>query len=172
MRGAAVSWPPCGGGPLEALRDSSERSEPSCFCPTRASFPSRTHPLRRPTPFQASAGPVCHQSAWEGPLPSPHLRHDRPHRWTGCCGAGAAHAAARGEAGQGPVHVDVVVVGAGIIGLSVAAELLGAHPDVTLAVLDARGPCAGATGAGNRATLWEATTGHCCTPHKGLLLLR
>lgn len=42
---------------------------------------------------------------------------------------------------------DVVVVGAGIIGLSIARQLLIAS-DLSVAVVDAHVPCSGATGAG------------------------
>lgn len=43
---------------------------------------------------------------------------------------------------------DVVVVGAGIIGLSIARQFL-TESDLSVAVVDAAVPCAGATGAGN-----------------------
>ncbi|XP_017228790.1 uncharacterized protein LOC108204032 isoform X1 [Daucus carota subsp. sativus] len=42
---------------------------------------------------------------------------------------------------------DVVIVGAGIIGLTIAHQLL-LHSDLSVAVVDAAVPCAGATGAG------------------------
>lgn len=42
---------------------------------------------------------------------------------------------------------DVVVVGAGIIGLSIARQLLNGS-DLSVAVVDAAVPCSGATGAG------------------------
>lgn len=44
--------------------------------------------------------------------------------------------------------VDVVVVGAGIIGLLVTRQLLLQHSDLSVALFDAKQPCAGATGAG------------------------
>jgi glycine/D-amino acid oxidase-like deaminating enzyme len=43
---------------------------------------------------------------------------------------------------------DVVIVGAGIIGLMTAHALLQADPALSVIVLDAKEPCAGATGAG------------------------
>ncbi|MFS7944967.1 putative FAD dependent oxidoreductase, FAD/NAD(P)-binding domain superfamily [Helianthus anomalus] len=42
---------------------------------------------------------------------------------------------------------DVVVIGAGIIGLSIARQLLNVS-DLSVAVVDAAVPCSGATGAG------------------------
>ena len=42
---------------------------------------------------------------------------------------------------------DVVIVGAGIIGLSVARQFL-IESDLSVAIVDARVPCSGATGAG------------------------
>lgn len=42
---------------------------------------------------------------------------------------------------------DIVIVGAGIIGLAIARQLL-LHTDLSVAIVDAKGPCAGATGAG------------------------
>lgn len=42
---------------------------------------------------------------------------------------------------------DIVVIGAGIIGLTIARQLL-LHSDLSVAVVDAAVPCAGATGAG------------------------
>lgn len=63
----------------------------------------------------------------------------------------------RGES-VGPVSAtrsfDVVVVGAGIIGLSIARQLL-LHSDLSVAVVDAAVPCSGATGAG-QGYLWMA----------------
>jgi glycine/D-amino acid oxidase-like deaminating enzyme len=53
------------------------------------------------------------------------------------------------------MEVDVCVVGAGIIGLTTAASLLQADPTLTVALLDAREPCAGATGAG-QGYIWLA----------------
>ncbi|BAT08941.1 Os09g0514100 [Oryza sativa Japonica Group] len=53
-------------------------------------------------------------------------------------------------------HHDVVVVGAGIIGLSIARHLL-LHTPLSVAVADAAVPCTGATGAGTlsaRACAW------------------
>ncbi|KAH9616715.1 hypothetical protein KSS87_010762 [Heliosperma pusillum] len=49
---------------------------------------------------------------------------------------------------------DVVVVGAGIIGLSIARELLQ-RTNLSVAVVDAKVPCSGATGAG-QGYLWMA----------------
>lgn len=48
---------------------------------------------------------------------------------------------------------DVVVVGAGIIGLAVARQLL-LSSDLSVAVVDAAVPCSGATGAGEYAVLF------------------
>ena len=51
--------------------------------------------------------------------------------------------------GSADVTVDVVVVGAGIVGLSTAATLLRQQdPPLSVAVVDRKVPCAGATGAG------------------------
>ena len=47
------------------------------------------------------------------------------------------------------MHVDVVVVGAGIVGLSTAATLLQQRPRLSVAIVDSAEPCAGATGAGD-----------------------
>jgi len=46
------------------------------------------------------------------------------------------------------LEVDVVIVGAGIIGLSTALALLTTDPALSVVLLDAKEPCAGATGAG------------------------
>lgn len=43
---------------------------------------------------------------------------------------------------------DVVIVGAGIIGLSIARQFL-LESDLSVAVVDRAAPCSGATGAGN-----------------------
>lgn len=45
------------------------------------------------------------------------------------------------------MEVDVIVVGAGIIGLSICHEILS-QTDLSVAVIDKAKPCAGATGAG------------------------
>lgn len=42
---------------------------------------------------------------------------------------------------------DIVIVGAGVIGLTIARQLL-LNTDLSVAIVDAKGPCAGATGAG------------------------
>ena len=55
----------------------------------------------------------------------------------------------------GEVAVDVCVVGAGIIGLTAALTLLQADPDLSVALLDRKEPCAGATGAG-QGYVWMA----------------
>lgn len=55
--------------------------------------------------------------------------------------------AARKQTATG-LGVDVIVVGAGIVGLSTAATLLKRDPSVSVAVVDRAAPCAGATGAG------------------------
>lgn len=47
----------------------------------------------------------------------------------------------------GTYNFDVVVVGAGIIGLSIARDLL-LRSNLSVAVVDASVPCSGATGAG------------------------
>lgn len=52
---------------------------------------------------------------------------------------------------------DVVVVGAGIIGLAVARQLL-LSSDLSVAVVDAAVPCSGATGAGEYAVLFLGDT--------------
>lgn len=46
------------------------------------------------------------------------------------------------------LEVDVVIVGAGIIGLMIAHALLTTDPALSVVLLDAKQPCAGATGAG------------------------
>lgn len=59
-------------------------------------------------------------------------------------------AASRQTAATPPtdLEVDVVIVGAGIIGLMTAHALLTADPAVSVVLLDAKEPCSGATGAG------------------------
>lgn len=58
--------------------------------------------------------------------------------------------------GSADLHVDVVVVGAGIIGLSTATKLLQQRgPALSVAVVDRAVPCAGATGAG-QGYIWLA----------------
>eukprot|EP00897_Mesotaenium_endlicherianum_P008020 jgi/Mesen1/7246/ME000373S06312 len=52
------------------------------------------------------------------------------------------------------LEVDVAIVGAGIIGLSLAHELL-TSTDLRVALIDAKQPCAGATGAG-QGYIWMA----------------
>ncbi|XP_074284139.1 uncharacterized protein LOC141608691 [Silene latifolia] len=55
---------------------------------------------------------------------------------------------------SGTHRFDVVVVGAGIIGLSIARDLLH-RTNISVAVVDAKVPCSGATGAG-QGYLWMA----------------
>ncbi|XP_044382159.1 glycine oxidase isoform X1 [Triticum aestivum] len=55
--------------------------------------------------------------------------------------------ALRSSASPSASHHDVVVVGAGIVGLSIARHLL-LHTPLSVAVADAAVPCSGATGAG------------------------
>ncbi|KAM3258872.1 hypothetical protein ACQJBY_050568 [Aegilops geniculata] len=55
--------------------------------------------------------------------------------------------AIRSSASPSASHHDVVVVGAGIVGLSIARHLL-LHTPLSVAVADAAVPCSGATGAG------------------------
>ena len=45
-----------------------------------------------------------------------------------------------------PAHVDLVVIGSGITGTSVAYHALAADPSLTVVVLEARDVCSGATG--------------------------
>lgn len=45
-----------------------------------------------------------------------------------------------------PAHVDVVIVGSGITGLSLARSILEGNPELSVAVLEARTLCSGATG--------------------------
>lgn len=71
---------------------------------------------------------------WRAEVSSAKFRGTAP-----LCSAAAA-AAKRGE-------YDVVIVGAGIIGLTVARQFL-IGSDLSVAVVDARVPCSGATGAG------------------------
>eukprot|EP00850_Spirogloea_muscicola_P016821 SM000139S00138 [mRNA] locus=s139:291843:295000:- [translate_table: standard] len=61
--------------------------------------------------------------------------------------AAPAVAAAGSARREAELEVDVVIVGAGIIGLSIAHRLLAATR-LSVALVDAAGPCAGATGAG------------------------
>lgn len=44
---------------------------------------------------------------------------------------------------------DVVIVGAGIIGLTIARQFLMGSEDLSVAIVDKAVPCSGATGAGN-----------------------
>lgn len=64
--------------------------------------------------------------------------------------------------------MDVVVVGSGIIGLLVTRQLLLSSPSVSVALFDAKQPCAGATGAGGR-MLQALCNSHavCCTAREG-----
>lgn len=61
--------------------------------------------------------------------------------------------------GHVPVHADhiadIIVVGAGIVGLSTAATILQHSKSVSVAVVDQAAPCAGATGAG-QGYIWMA----------------
>lgn len=50
-----------------------------------------------------------------------------------------------------PMEFDVVVIGAGIIGLAIANRIL-TESNLSVAVVDAAQPCAGATGAGKHRT--------------------
>lgn len=60
----------------------------------------------------------------------------------------AAAAASPAAEKPGDLEADVVVLGAGIIGLCTALALLRADPLLRVAVLDRKSPCSGATGAG------------------------
>ncbi|CAD6224255.1 unnamed protein product [Miscanthus lutarioriparius] len=97
-----------------------------------------------PTRFYSSASPslrgphslsVC--GPWRGRgRPLRALRH-RSQAQAPAAAAGAAEVS----------HHDVVVVGAGIVGLAIARHLL-LHTSLSVAIADAAVPCSGATGAG------------------------
>ncbi|XP_066390554.1 uncharacterized protein [Miscanthus floridulus] len=97
-----------------------------------------------PTRFYSSASPslrgphslsVC--GPWRGRgRPLRALRH-RSQAQAAAAAAGAAEVS----------HHDVVVVGAGIVGLAIARHLL-LHTSLSVAIADAAVPCSGATGAG------------------------
>ncbi|CAL5063415.1 unnamed protein product [Urochloa decumbens] len=76
---------------------------------------------------------LCVRGPWRGR----RLRALRPQSQVQAPGATAADAS----------HHDVVVVGAGIVGLAIARHLL-LHTRLSVAVADAAVPCSGATGAG------------------------
>ncbi|OEL22025.1 hypothetical protein BAE44_0016956, partial [Dichanthelium oligosanthes] len=98
---------------------------------------------RNPSPVRfSSASPssrvpqrLCVGGPWRGR--ERRLRTLRPQSQVPAPGATAADAS----------HHDVVVVGAGIVGLAIARHLL-LHTPLSVAVADAAVPCSGATGAG------------------------
>ncbi|CAA6660130.1 unnamed protein product [Spirodela intermedia] len=92
--------------------------------------PARLRRLRSPTPDSET---LARRGIFDG----------NPARGALC----SAAAAKRGE-------YDVVIVGAGIIGLTVARQFL-IGSDLSVAVVDARVPCSGATGAG-QGYIWMA----------------
>ncbi|GBF90631.1 hypothetical protein Rsub_03203 [Raphidocelis subcapitata] len=63
------------------------------------------------------------------------------HGWRRCS------TAARAVANAEPIDADVVVVGAGVVGLCIAHQLLQ-HTRLSVALIDRQQPCSGATGAG------------------------
>ncbi|KAI8468098.1 MAG: oxidoreductase [Monoraphidium minutum] len=69
-------------------------------------------------------------------------------------GAALPSRAAPGGADGGSFEADVVVVGAGVIGLCIAHQLLQDTP-LSVALIDRQQPCAGATGAG-QGYIWMA----------------
>eukprot|EP00252_Welwitschia_mirabilis_P006721 TRINITY_DN1761_c0_g1_i2.p1 TRINITY_DN1761_c0_g1~~TRINITY_DN1761_c0_g1_i2.p1 ORF type:complete len:461 (-),score=73.18 TRINITY_DN1761_c0_g1_i2:339-1721(-) len=72
------------------------------------------------------------------PMPSSRARHRR---------FPVAMASASDEKAAKTVKSDVAIVGAGIIGLTIARQLLLKTP-LSVSIIDAKRPCAGATGAG------------------------
>nr|CAB3453941.1 unnamed protein product [Digitaria exilis] len=97
--------------------------------PTRVSSPSSASPFSRVPQRFAVCGP------WRGR--ARRLRALRPQSQVQATRATASDAS----------HHDVVVVGAGIVGLTIARHLL-LHTPLSVAVVDAAVPCSGATGAG------------------------
>ncbi|CAI5984927.1 unnamed protein product [Closterium sp. NIES-64] len=102
--------------------------------------------VRRPTACRSAAEAAGLASfSWENaPVPGGGARGGE-----GEWGRGNAEAAA------GDVEADVVIVGAGVVGLCIADALLMSSPDTRVAVIDSAWPCAGATGAG-QGYIWMA----------------
>ncbi|CAI5494886.1 unnamed protein product [Closterium sp. Naga37s-1] len=112
----------------------------------RTALPPATSPaappraVRRPTACRSAAEAAGLASfPWENAVPGGGARGGEE-EW----GRGNAEAAA------GDVEADVVIVGAGVVGLCIADALLMSSPDTRVAVIDSAWPCAGATGAGER----------------------
>ncbi|CAN6218343.1 unnamed protein product [Urochloa humidicola] len=101
---------------------SARNPSPSRFSSSSSASPSSRLPQR-----------LCVRGPWRGR----GLRALRPQSQVQAPGATAADAS----------HHDVVVVGAGIVGLAIARHLL-LHTPLSVAVADAAVPCSGATGAG------------------------
>ncbi|CAI5534502.1 unnamed protein product [Closterium sp. Naga37s-1] len=110
----------------------------------RTALPPATSPaappraVRRPTACRSAAEAAGLASfPWENAVPGGGARGGEE-EW----GRGNA------EAVTGDVEADVVIVGAGVVGLCLADALLMSSPDTRVAVIDSAWPCAGATGAG------------------------
>ncbi|CAI5503323.1 unnamed protein product [Closterium sp. Naga37s-1] len=117
----------------------------------RTALPPATSPaappraVRRPTACRSAAEAAGLASfPWENAVPGGGARGGEE-EW----GRGSA------EAVTGDVEADVVIVGAGVVGLCIADALLMSSPDTRVAVIDSAWPCAGATGAG-QGYIWMA----------------
>ncbi|CAI5971420.1 unnamed protein product [Closterium sp. NIES-65] len=117
----------------------------------RTALPPATSPaappraVRRPTACRSAAEAAGLASfPWENAVPGGGARGGEE-EW----GRGNA------EAVTGDVEADVVIVGAGVVGLCLADALLMSSPDTRVAVIDSAWPCAGATGAG-QGYIWMA----------------
>ncbi|WVZ65539.1 hypothetical protein U9M48_014885 [Paspalum notatum var. saurae] len=104
-------------------------------------------PNPSPTRFSPSSASLSSRAPQSLSVCGPRRGRGRPLRALRPQSQAQAPAAAASDAAANVSHHDVVVVGAGIVGLAIARHLL-LHTPLSVAVVDAAVPCSGATGAG------------------------
>jgi hypothetical protein len=114
---------------------------------TRTRHSPRTPDGQPPQPLDMQVAVGQPRCRWQCPSFSSAPLAPPPH-WASTRSSRAAPTTSTALGASTTLDVDVCVVGAGIIGLLVTRQLMQSSPDASVALLDAKQPCAGATGAG------------------------